>query len=355
MTRDEAIYNLKKYPNLRARSFKCIRENIDFLIKSFGFTHEKIRKHIFVLYLDKENVTSILKTYPKLGSTDFKYIVHSYPNTIMLPLSNVRGVIECVEKFGYSRDHITKIPMILLLKPSTLEQRLNRLHAEEWFQPYVGLPRALALAFSLPDVEKRRSILQDLNVKCVSMNLLACSKGYFNAYAKHGKDKLSGMDGTKYLASTLNIPREEVVDKLQSHPYSRYVSLQQIHNSVHFLLTKFTRREVYDNLQLVLYPMNMIESALVKLSDSSHLDTTPCQDSSGRIKQEFTLPLVLYLIEKENNFSGYGVWEEDGDKHTPGGATPKVSMLSVKKRFKKPWTKRRSSVSFPEDIAASLV
>uniref|UniRef100_A0A8D8PVH7 Transcription termination factor 5, mitochondrial n=1 Tax=Cacopsylla melanoneura TaxID=428564 RepID=A0A8D8PVH7_9HEMI len=352
MSRDEANYNLRKYTNLKCRSFKCIRENIDFLTKTFGFTHEKIRKHIYVLYSDKENALSVLKTYPKLGSTDFKDIIYSYPNIILLPLSNVRGVIECVEKFGYSRDHIAKVPMILLLNPSTLETRLNRIHTEDWYQPYVGLPRALNLAFSLPDIEKRRSILRDLNMKCVSMNLLACPKSYFNAYAKHGRDKLNGVDGVKYLASKLNVTHQEVIDKLQTHPYSRYVSLQQLNNSVHYLLTKFSQKEVYDNLQLVLYPMNVIESAVLKLEDTSHIDTTPCQDPSGSIKQEFILPLVLYLIEKENNFSGYGIWEEDEEKHS-SVETSQVCMLSVKKKLKKPWTKRRRSVSILGNIAAS--
>lgn len=76
--------------------------------------------------------------------------------------------------------HISCVPMILVLKPATLEARLSHLHTESWFQPYAGLPRALMLAFSLPTVEKRRKILDELNMKCVSINTLACSGTEFN-------------------------------------------------------------------------------------------------------------------------------------------------------------------------------
>lgn len=47
MSIDEARYDLKKYPNLRCRSFKCIDENVRVLMQKFGFTHEKVRGNIF--------------------------------------------------------------------------------------------------------------------------------------------------------------------------------------------------------------------------------------------------------------------------------------------------------------------
>lgn len=40
------------------------------------------------------------------------------------------------------------------------------------------------------------------------------------------------------------------------------------------------------------------------------------QDSSGKIKSEYILPLVLYNLEKHYHFSGNGVWndiEQDND------------------------------------------
>lgn len=287
-------------------------------------------------------MAALLKAYPRSSSLNIKQLAYSYPNILLSRLNNVEGVIKCVQKFGYTTEHLCKAPMLLVLNPSTLEARLSRLHTEAWFQPYVGLPRALKLVFTLPGVERRRRILEELNMKCVSINVLSCTSGWFNAYAKHGRDKINSVDGFRYLSSKLKVPFREVTDKLRSHPYKRYVSLQQIHSSLTYLLDTFSEENIFQNLQLVLYPVNVIESAVARIQEpSSGLDTSPCQDpSSGCIRHQFILPLTLYLIEKENNFSGYGVWEEE-ESSQEGGASiegGEVPMLPIRKRRRKPWS-----------------
>ncbi|KAI5742162.1 hypothetical protein M8J77_003922 [Diaphorina citri] len=341
ISHEEAKYKFKRYPNLKSRSFKCIQENVHVLTKKVGFTHERIKKNAFLLHADKENLLSLLKKYPKLGSVDMKQIIQAYPILVLSPIRNIESVIQCVQKFGYTLEHLSKAPMILILKPSTVEQRLTQIHTEEWLQPYSGLPRTLMLVLTLPSLEKRRAVLQDLNMKCISINVLACTKILFNAYVKHGRDKLNSEDAYLYLSNKLNVPFEKITQKLQSHPYKRYVSIQQIHNSLTFLLGKFSEDNIYNNLQLVLYPVNVIEAALEKLTSGSDtsLDTTPCHDANGNIKEELVLPLTLYVIEKQTNFTGYGIWEEeeeDGEVEHNANLDSPVSMLPIRKKKRKP-------------------
>lgn len=338
MSYEDSKYHLKTYSNLRARSFRCISENVKLLTSKFGFDLEKIKKHVYVLHADRSNMLAMLKAFPKDGPLDIKQTAYTYPNILMASLRNIQEVIECLQRYGYGMSHISCVPMILVLKPATLEARLSHLHTESWFQPYAGLPRALMLAFSLPTVEKRRKILDGLNMKCVSINTLACSGTEFNTYAKHGRDKLTSVDGFKYLGSRLNVPHKQIFDKLKSHPYLRYVSLQQIHNSLNFLLEKFNEDLIYQNLQLVLYPVNVITEAFSKLQEPTVMDTTPCQDNEGQIQHQFLLPLALYVIERDSNFSGYGVWDENQEGGKSGEGD--ISLLPVRKRKRKPLEER---------------
>lgn len=98
--------------------------------------------------------------------------------------------------------------------------------------------------------------------------------------------------------------------------------------------------DLFTPFVLVCIFRTVIEAALEKLTSGSDtsLDTTPCHDANGNIKEELILPLTLYVIEKQTNFTGYGIWEEEEDgevEHNANLDSP-VSMLPIRKKKRKP-------------------
>lgn len=82
----------------------------------------------------------------------------------------------------------------------------------------------------------------------------------------------------------------------------------------------------------------MITEAFSKLQEPTVMDTTPCQDNEGQIQHQFLLPLALYVIERDSNFSGYGVWDENQEGGKSGEGD--ISLLPVRKRKRKPLEER---------------
>lgn len=107
-----------------------------------------------------------------------------------------------------------------------------------------------------------------------------------------------------YLANQCRRTKAQVRVALQSHPYSKELSSENMKQVVELITSKgFTREQLCNGLHLVLYPVDMVAQKLAELS--SRPDMQPIQKT---LREPNVLQIVLYLLEEQFMFTGNGVF-----------------------------------------------
>ncbi|XP_016660868.1 transcription termination factor 5, mitochondrial isoform X2 [Acyrthosiphon pisum] len=325
------------YHRLYNKSYRLMDRSIDILLKEFNFSEEKIRRHSYLIHSDPDNTQAILDNFQNLCGMDLKLILSKHPKIILTPWKTIGQIKKHFEDFGIPESSLAKAPEIYTLGSNTIYERLCKLKETPELASFINNPQVARLIYYYTKVNSRLTYLQSKN--CVSLNLLVTNNFSFNRFNCNGNDKGKTNDIMIYLTKELGEDKTMLRTLLERHPYWQYISLLTIRKTYEFLKKKnFTKDQLCHCLQILLYPVDKIEDALVSTQNMKNVSYL--RNLSGSINSKYLLPLVLYNLEKDYHFSGDGVWNtNEQTKKIPLSNSPKVTFEDTEELDHEPSTK----------------
>ncbi|XP_037945648.1 transcription termination factor 5, mitochondrial [Teleopsis dalmanni] len=297
------------YSRVRHKSFQSVQKVVDFLENDLLFPRERIIKNGYLLYAEPENIKRIITEIKTIDGIDIREIVYRRPKILMSTCDALLTSMEHVKKFGIKENAILRCLELLTLSPDTILGRLRDLHEIDEFKVLATNPRVLRLVHYQNKARLRLEYLEHLKVRCASLHILSCGSDAFVKFAREGSDRTKGRDIIIFLSNILKKDGNTLRNLLSRHPNWCHIPVIHIQRTYECLTKKkFSNEQIYKNVHLLFYPIQLIEEKLSQLKCPQFLaemhlnilDIDKCK----------LLSLVLYFIECEFHFTGDGIWTE---------------------------------------------
>ncbi|XP_055639815.1 transcription termination factor 5, mitochondrial [Toxorhynchites rutilus septentrionalis] len=327
----------KSYANVKHKSFGHTQRVIDILQYDYKFERDKIVSNLYLLYADPENLLRYPKVVPSIAGMDIADVMLRQPKILMVQCDNVKEVLDLLSKNKIDHAGILKYSTILTLSPSTVSTRLEELRKVREFDILFEHPKILKLIAYQRKAAIRLDFLQQMKFRCASLNVLTSHSECFEKYVRDGYDRIKGKDTAHYLGMVFKNRESEAFKHLKRHPNWFHVPIVQMQEVLqHVLDHGFDLEDIYDNVQILLYPLSRVDRKLDKLLESKNLGkphehlgieltaTTPSQ----------ILSLCLYMIELDFHFTGDGVWPEQIQQSDSATSTRIELPKNLNKEYK---------------------
>jgi hypothetical protein len=132
----------------------------------------------------------------------------------------------------------------------------------------------------------------------------------FSAIIQQRAHQRLSEEAVGFLANHTGYDKDQVREILRSHPQSIQLSSENMKKVMELLVTRgFTKLQIFNGLQLILYPVEIVIDKLNELP--SRLDMKPIETT---LKEPSILQVVLYLLEQQFMFTGNGVFAKSAEK-----------------------------------------
>lgn len=117
-------------------------------------------------------------------------------------------------------------------------------------------------------------------------------------------------ESISFIAQYTDRTPDDIRRALRCHPHRGLLSSGNVKEVIDFLdKQQFTREQLFNGVQLVLYPIRLIEKKLEEMS------TRPDMQPWAEVRKEpYILAHLHYLVEEQYNFTGNGVFAECEDE-----------------------------------------
>uniref|UniRef100_A0A182QNZ0 Uncharacterized protein n=1 Tax=Anopheles farauti TaxID=69004 RepID=A0A182QNZ0_9DIPT len=301
----------KSYSKIKHKSFGHTQRVIDILEYDYKIGRDKLIANMYLLHADPENLLRYPEQVPTIGGMELRDVVHRYPKLMMVNHTAVTRVLGILKQLNLPDGEVLKCLCVLTLSPKTIEYRLERLMQVKEFEVLTKHPRVLKLIQYQTKAAIRLEYLQQLKVRCASLDVLSSNSQNFERYVRDGCDRTKGRDTAHVLKHIFKERGEAAMEKIRRHPNWFHVPVLQMQETMEVLLKKkFTMDDIFNNVHILLYPLNRIEEKLALLINNDPKLEEELGVELYRASKTQLLALALYLVELEFHFTGDGVWLE---------------------------------------------
>lgn len=346
---DEELNKLwRSYSKIKHKSFGHTQRVVDILEHDLKFSRDKIVRNLYLLHADPENMLRYSEVVPSIAGVDIRDVMIKQPKVLMIPCEAVKELLSYLREFRIDEAGVLKYSTILTLSPNTVLARLEQLKKTKEFDVLSKHPRITKLIAYQTKAAIRLDFLQQLKVRCASLNVLSSHSNSFEKYIRDGYDRTKGTDVAHYLNMVFHRQGNDAIEQLKRHPNWFHVPAVQMQEILDYLKRRgFSLNDVYENIQILLYPLSRIIHKLDKL-----LECKQAKKKHEELGIELTgvtatqmLALCLYTIEMDFHFTGDGIWPEQ-IQHSDSSTTTNIELpksLSKDYKFgKKPSTQSKS-------------
>lgn len=289
---------------LQNKSFNTMNRNYDIFTNIVNLSKKRIEKNWFILYSDPDNILEIINRVKKIGNVDVKQCLHVYLKIGLMTASNLEKSMEYMKEAGISESFLHRCLKIYTLNCETVRKRLEEMKKNDFFTYCTKSPRILEIIHYQVKAKKRLKILEQLKLIAFS-GYIAKNEKDFNRLCIAG-GRPSGIDCLYFLCAELEMNKEELMNKLRRHPRWPFVPLVHVGRNLQNLRKDFTDEEIKKNIYILFYYSEKLQTELETLDSREGLELFK---ENGTVKKEFVLPLVLYFLERESNFTGESIWD----------------------------------------------
>ncbi|XP_077289811.1 uncharacterized protein LOC143913720 [Arctopsyche grandis] len=304
----------------------------------------KILSYPYVVAVDPVNTRKILDDGNSFNGIDAGEMLSMVPGILRSSYSNILKITQILKKYKFPPSTVRKAGFLYTFKSETIEERLSNIKENKIFNSLYSNPRFLVLIVRKKKAERRIHLIKKLNRKCVSLSSLVTSNDIFDRQIKELTDKNCSLDILhlfvelliKSCTSSERVPAQshKIKKMIYRHYHYLYVPTVSIYETIILLKKHFSTEEILENCHLVFYSAETIEKYLMSIvhlknmsaSDSSAIDLNQndkiCDENLAKVSSDLQnlnlnfnmlnnthiLGLVLYLMEKDQFFSGEGIW-----------------------------------------------
>ncbi|KAL2714604.1 hypothetical protein V1478_015789 [Vespula squamosa] len=292
-----------KHKGRKFKSFRLMTKLINIFIESYGLDLEYIRNHLIILDMCPNQVQSALENLKdiKIANFTFHDIFKRFHEIILCDPENIKKLLESFKKYELDNKILLSCLRIFTIKNEDFVNKMDTLLTIPDLRVWCKTPRILFFIVRKNVVNERIEFFRkNDNIKWINSYLLTSDKTYFE---KYNRGEFSFSKKKKYieyiLDKELGIKSKDLINKFQQHPYWNRVSFVDLDNTLCTIKENFSREDICNNIHIILYPWSIINKVLKSIQESDKYSKyTPSQQ----------LALCLYFMEKDNHFTGDGIW-----------------------------------------------
>ncbi|KAK0088286.1 hypothetical protein PV325_012482 [Microctonus aethiopoides] len=294
---------------LKNKTFSSIKYSFDVLHEDGKMPIQKIWKYSCLQKSSENDLKILLNEIRTICDISFVELLEIDPALHKMRLKNVICLKKCLEEHNIEREQIKNCPKILLLDEIDFLKEWNLITTSPKLKVFLKHPLVLRIFMQNDRINNRLEYLRYLNVSHVNMDYLIKTPDDFERCIKSGIFKYRAKDINMTLSRHSGINPARVEKLLSIHPFWRRIELFSICNTLNYLKSKFNIADIENNLYLILYHKDKVESVLENLIHENKL-----LDDSNRYTSSQLLALCAYEIEKKFNFTGDGVWNTNNQQ-----------------------------------------
>ncbi|BES89118.1 Hypothetical protein NTJ_01925 [Nesidiocoris tenuis] len=313
MTDEEVKAKKANINSLAYKSFATINRNIRLIENEVGMPADTLKRHLYLLRVNPSNIEALLHDVDSIGGMDIQTALNSRPKIMCNSYGNLTKILKLLEEYNLPLHFNQAALKLFTLNHKTVRSRFSELDDIEYFSVYKEHPRLAILVISQKVAKKRLKLLDDANIQMKSLSLIT-DRRHFHKCVTEGYHVLGVQDLRHYLSNRYGSRFKELKDKLDRHPYWKYVPLVTVGRNQRFLSKHLSNDDILRCPIVLFYPDDRVQEEFSRLNAREGID---CCKENGQVKPEFVAPLIAYFIEKETNFSFDGFWQHDGSTSEP--------------------------------------
>ncbi|XP_039765770.1 transcription termination factor 5, mitochondrial-like [Pararge aegeria] len=345
ITSDEFRNYCKNYLPLKHRPMCDIKEALNIAENDIKFSKETIRSNGFIISSDPVNTKLILDNVDSLGGMDIRDVIRAEPAILKNNYQAVLEIKNLLTQYNISDDAQQHCLRVYCMRPKTVRERLEQLSNVKEYQILSTNPRVLYMVVHERKMMNRLNKIRAAQKQCYSLNNLVSSTKLFNTYINSFGEKVCSKDIAILISTSLQaqgITNNFVLDKLRRHKYYLHAALNVIGENIHLLKKLFDDDVIFENCQILLYPVLELERYVNFFLKIRKGDTSAKENSNIEVDSTYNnincriltdreiLSLVLYEIEKKYHFSGDGIWTRfDGGKSDTPSVSKKLKQFVI--------------------------
>ncbi|KAF4520185.1 hypothetical protein B566_EDAN003897, partial [Ephemera danica] len=238
------------------------------LLTEMGFSHELILRNGYLLHGYPSVMQETLQKLPTLAGMPILDVVLKNPRFLLLNTQTFINTQNLLKEFGISDEAISRCIRIFTLSTETIRERIIRTLENPFFGCMRQHPRFLLLVLHSRLVSKRLELLQQMNMKCYSLQLVSAS-------------------------SEIAFERSNLRNALNRHPHWHHIPVNVVHSTLMLLARRgFYVEHIRRSVQILIYPTEQVEETLDSMTYHKPEDA---QDWSDRLNFNETSSLKDYL------------------------------------------------------------
>ncbi|KYN41807.1 hypothetical protein ALC56_03737, partial [Trachymyrmex septentrionalis] len=288
---------LHKY--IKIKSIRMITETLKVLRLDLHYDEKIIKNNPSVIIASADNIRLLLNHSTEALGMPIVTFLRKYPFILLQDSVNVIRLLKLFKKNEIPDKHVETCMQIFRVSYEDVQQRFKMIKRHPDLSLWYKHSRMLQIVYKLKQTKQR---IKYINI----IDSLKWTKPQTFLATNSSMDKALqiGLDSSRY--SLRHIFMQELgVNKsilLTRHLHWKTATYKDIKQMLKYLKKHFTINEICSNIHIVLYKQSRVEKVLADLK----------RQYSQNTEYSFTnsqyLALCLYMLEKNNNFTGDGVW-----------------------------------------------
>ncbi|XP_035728076.1 transcription termination factor 5, mitochondrial-like isoform X1 [Vespa mandarinia] len=292
-----------KYKGRKFKSFRLMTKLINILINNFDIDYEYIRNHLIILDMCPNQVQYVLDNLKdtRIINLTIQEVFKRFHEILLCDPENIKKLLNSFTKYELDNKILINCLRIFKLRNEDFIDRMEKLLTMPDLRVWCKTPRILYFILDKNVINERIKFLRNNGyIKNTNLYLLTSDRTYFDRYKKGEFNFSRKLKYIKYiLHKELGYDKKDLMNKFKRHQYWNKVSFVDLDDTLRIMKKNFSIEDIYHNIHIILYPWSTISKILKSIQESDvYKNYTPSQQ----------LALCLYFLEKDNHFTGDGIW-----------------------------------------------
>lgn len=290
----------------RYKSIRIMLKMLQLCKENLGLDEDYIRKQPSILVLCPDNAKAVIQSLRYIGIDTIRLqdIIRKQPEILSYNPQNITKILQSFKKYELPVTAVNSCVRVLKVNHNTFERRMEYLLSLPMIQVWSNDSHILHCIINDKKVKQRIKYLEQAGLsKWANIKTLICDEKQF---AKNCQEEFLHTKKYKYikyiLCNELGSDKHHLIDFLRRHPYWNRIAYNDIYNTLCYLKENFSNEDICNNIQLILYQWPLIDKWLQEVEKFNYYDRNNILTPTQR------LALCLYYLEKNNHFTGDGVW-----------------------------------------------
>ncbi|KAL0124333.1 hypothetical protein PUN28_006279 [Cardiocondyla obscurior] len=286
----------------KIKSISMITETLKVLRTDVGYDEKIIKKNPWVITASSDNIRSLLSNFTDILGIPIVKCLKKYPYLLFEDVENIKRLLILFEKYEIPDKYVKSYMKVFKISNEAFYERIEMMKRHPDLNIWYKHPRMVQM---LCQIKKTRHRIQYVNI--MDSSKWANPQAFLSSKTVLDKSMQIGLVSSKRNLKHV-IMKELGVDEsnlLLRHQHWKTAAFAEVVNMLKYLKMHFTIDEIRPNIHIVLYEQSKVEKMLVDLK----------RQYSKSKRYSFTnsqyLALCLYMLEKDNHFTGDGIWNKE--------------------------------------------